>query len=421
MRNAVRSNPVQVTVPAANTATGGTLEDVIAAFHTARAAIADLFALIGIDPTKARESARELGLNRGLTWRLTRMVRESDPRSVVSDVPGAQSMAKFFDACLQRGASRQAVDAAIDALNAFEHALSSCSGDRKTLGMLMANTAVGRSTGEIEKGRRKLFEGACGVWGGQAQTRFVTVFVFPCPSDPTKLDAAHITGLVSFRRLSQRAWPLSYEALHRATGDAAPFIKEPLDPAGPTEGQAQLLKGYCSPPLPDIQVVVSGDYKRFELAPGPVGNEGLTTCVFATRLRRIYDRYSETPDTAGFMVLLQTPVEQVMFDMFVHKDLGVSDAPRAQLLDRLLFPHSNVESDFDRQSLPMAESAALLPRGLAGTLCPYIPWYSRLIADITARLDIPLEDFVGSRFEMAYPPISTTLSRRFDLQPPPRR
>ncbi len=414
-----RSIPIQVPLPDAPGARASSLEELIAAFHRARAAIADLFAHIGIDPTKARESARELGLNRGLTWRLTRIVRESDPRSVVSDVPGASSMSKFFEACLQRGAPQQAIDSAIAALDAFESAVSACSGDRKTLAMLMANTIAGRSTGEVEKGRRKLFEGACGVWGGQAQTRFLTVFVFPSPSDPTKLDAAHVTGLVSFRRLSPRAWPLSYEALHRASGDSASFIKEPLDPAGSTEGQRQLLKGYCSSPLPDIQVVVSGDYKRFELAAGPVGNQGLTTCVFGTRLHRLYDRYSTTPDTAGFMVLLQTPVEQVMFDMFVHKSLGVKDPPRAQLLDRLLFPHSNVESDFERQSLPISESPAPLPRGLAGTLCPYIPWYSRLIADITARINIPLDDFTGSRFEMAYPPISTTLSRRFDLLPPP--
>jgi hypothetical protein len=245
------------------------------------------------------------------------------------------------------------------------------------------------------------------------------VFVFPCAQDPTRLDAAHITGLVGFRRLSDRAWPLSYEAVHRASGVSAPLIKEPLDPAGTTEGQAQLLKGFCSPAQPDIQVVISGDYKRFELAPGPVGNEGLTTCVFGTRLHRVYDRYSATPDTAGFMVLLQTPVEQVMFDMFVHKDLGVTEPPRTQLLDRLLFPHSNVESDFDRQSLPMAETPLPLPPGLAATLCPYIPWYSRLVDEVTAKIGIPLEDFVGSRFEMAFPPISTTLSRRFDLKPPP--
>ncbi|MCB9846057.1 MAG: hypothetical protein H6811_08740 [Phycisphaeraceae bacterium] len=395
----------------------GSIETVLEAFHRARAEVATLFALAGIDPTKTRDSARELGINRGLTWRLTRMVRESDPTSVVSDVPGTQSMARFFDACRQRGAPERAVESAVEALDRFEEALAACSGDRKTLAMLMANR--GDAGGDSERARRTLFEGACGVWGVQAQTRFVTVFVFPNPENPEVLDAGHVTGFVGFRRLSAKPWPLSYEAVHKSTGEAAQFTKEPLDPEGVGEGQLQLMRRFCSPQSPDIQVVRAGEYKRFELASGPVGNQGVTTCVFGTRLRGLYPRYSATPDTAGFMVILTTPTERVLFDMFVHKDLGLTTPARTQLLDRLAFPYPNIEEEFDRRSLALHEEARMLPGGRAGTLCPYLPWYSTLVEDVAGRIGHAVDDFVGSRFEMAYPPISTTLSRRFDLGPRP--
>lgn len=420
MTTASRHTPVQVHAADPRHNGQATLDDVISAFHRARAEVATLFALAGIDPTKTRESARELGINRGLTWRLTRMVREADPARAAADVPGAASMARFFEACRQRGASDQAVASAVGALNQFEAALSACSGDRKTLAMLLTNHGESRVNTETEKARRKLFEGACAVWGVQAQVRFVTVFVFPSPDDPNMLDAGHVTGYVGFRRLSPRPWTMSYEAVHRKTGAVLPFVKEPLDPVGAGEGQLQLMKRFCSPAAPKIEVVEWGDYKRFELASGPVGNEGLTTCVFGTRLRRLYARYSETPDTSGFLVLLNTPVERVLFDMFVHRDLGVRTPPRAQLLDRLMFPHNNIESDFDRQALSLAEAPAMLPGGLAGTLCPYIPWYSSLIEDVTARIGKRVDDFVASRFEMSYPPIATTLRRWFDLAPPPK-
>ncbi len=395
---------------------GGTLENVLTAFHRARAEVAGLFALVGVDPTKTRESSRELGINRGLTWRLTRMVQESNPTLAVSDVPGQASMAKFLDACRRKGAPAQAIDSAVAALTEFETALAACSGDRKTLAMLMANHGDVKVTAEAEKVRRKLFEGACGVWGVQARIRFVTVFVFPSPDDPSMLDAGHVNGFVGFRRLRTQAVPLSYEAVHSATGEAVKFVKEPLDPSGPGEGRSQVYKRFSSPSEPDIRMVESGGYRRFELASGPVGNEGLTTCVFGTRLRKLYDRYSETSNTAGFMVLLNTPVERVMFDLFIHKDLNVPAAPNTQLLDRLLFPHVNNEADFERQSLPLAERAQLLPGGVAGTLCPYLPWYSTLVADVTGRIQRPIDEFVGSRFEMMYPPVATTLSRRFDLE-----
>ncbi len=397
-----------------------TLADVIAAFHRARSGVATLLAHIGLDPTKTRESARELGLNRGLTWRITRMVRESDPIQIVSEVPGAASMARFFEVCRQRGAPADAIASAIAAIDQFESAVNECSGDRKTLAMLMANHSQTRSATEAEKSRKKMFEGAGGVWGVQAQVRFVTVFVFPCPEDPTLLDVGHVTGFVGFRRLSSRAWPMSYEAVYTPTGEVRGFTKEPLDPEGSSEGQLQLLKRFCSPTSPEIQTVESGGFKRFELAAGPVGNEGLTTCVFGTRLRRFDDRYAmpKSPES-GFMVLLNTPVERVMFDVFVHRDLNVFTPPRAHLLDRLTYTHGHIESEFERQTIPIAEVPMMLPGGLAGTLCPYIPWYTNLVEDVTNRLGQPIENFMGSRFEMTYPPLSTMLRRGIPLMPPP--
>jgi len=403
-----------------STTRGGTLENVITAFHRARAEVAALFALVGVDPTKTRESARELGINRGLTWRLTRMVQESNPTLAASDVPGVASMSKFLDACRQKGAPEAAIESTLTALGEFEAALAACSGDRKTLAMLMANHGDVKATAEAEKARRKLFEGACGVWGAQARTRFVTVFVFPSPDDPNMLDAGHVNGFVGLRRLRTQAIPLSYEAVHKSTGEAVRFIKEPLDPSGPGEGRAQVYKKFSSPAEPDIRMVESGGYRRFEIASGPVGNEGLSTCVFGTRLRRLYERYSHTPETAGFMVLLNLPVERVMFDMYIHRDLNVHHAPKTQLLDRLLFPHVNNESDFERQSLPLAEQTHRLPDGLAGTLCPYMSWYSTMVADVTTKLGQSIDEFTGWRFEMMYPPIATTLSRRFDLEAPPK-
>lgn len=408
------------TKPIANElATGATIEDVLTAFHCVRASIAQLFEAVGADPTKTRESARALGLNRGLAWRLTRVVRfEGDP-AAVSDVPGQQSMLRFLEACREQGAPEPRIAAAAEAVAAYESAVGSCAGDRKTLAMLMANRPAHDTSGEQERARRKLFEGACAVWGVQASVRFVTVFVFPSREDPDQLSAGHVTGYVSLRRLVSRPWPMSYEAVHDSEGRPTPFVKEPLDPTGSGEGELQLLKAFCTPAKPRIEVHQSGGFKRFDLAAGPVGNEGMTTCVFGSYLKDLYPRYSDTPNTAGFMVLQQTPVERLVFDMFVHRDLGLTAPPDAVLLDRLTFPHGADEAEFPRQALPMSERPATLTASLDGALCPSIPWYPRLLGAVTERVGHPIEAFTGSRFEMAYPPISTVLSRRFPIFPKP--
>ncbi len=396
-----------------------TIDDVLDQFGDLRAAVSDLFWGVGVDPAKTREAARVLGLNRGLSWRLSRLVCKPDAASVIADVPGRSSLVRFIEACVERGATRESARAALDALDRFEGAVNACSGDRKTLAMLLANRSDRSDAGELEPARRKYFEGACAVWGVQAQVRFVTVFVFPSKSDPAQLDAAHVTGYVGFRRLSERSWPLSYEAVHDAEGGERRLMKEPLDPDGVGEGELQLITRFCTPARPKIDVHQFGGFKRFELAPGPVGNEGLTTCIFGSYLHGVHPRYSATPDTSGFMVLLHTPVEHLVFDMFVHHDLDVPAPPRTDLLDRLTFPHVGPESEFARQTLPLAEPTVALPRGVSGAMAPRIPGYHDLLRLITARIEMPIDDFDGSRFEMAYPPISTTVSRRFDLHAPP--
>ncbi|MBX3360311.1 MAG: hypothetical protein KF705_02545 [Phycisphaeraceae bacterium] len=86
--------------------TPASLGEVLNAFHAVRTSIAELMDAVGVDPNKTRESARLLGLNRGLAWRLSRVVREGDVPSVVGDVPGKQSIRKFISACRERGAAR---------------------------------------------------------------------------------------------------------------------------------------------------------------------------------------------------------------------------------------------------------------------------------------------------------------------------
>lgn len=383
------------------------------AFHAVRSAVAQLMDSVGVDPNKTRESARVLGLNRGLAWRLSRVVRDGDVPSVVGDVPGRQSIGKFIAACRDRGAPEGSLDAADRAIAAFEEAVHECWGDRKTLATLLASRTEVDPSLEQERARRKLYEGAFAYWRVQAQVRFVTVFVIPSKENPGMLDAAHVTGYIGFRRLSERAWPLVYEVVETSGGEVQRLRKSPLDPSGENEAERQLMSEFCRPERPKVQVVECGGEKRFELASGPVGNAGLTTCVFGSYLHQISERWPATPETCGFMVRLQTPVERLIFDMFIHKDLGVTEPPPAQLLDRMTYQHTHIESDFPRQALPLAERAVAIPGGARHAVSAHMPWYPRMLERVSERIGVELGSFDASRFEMTYPPISSTVSRRF--------
>jgi len=391
------------------------LDEVIHAFHDLRGCVADLLIEVRADPTKTRESARLLGLNRGLVWRLTRVVRSPDIAGAVSNVPARTSMNRFIAACRERGAPEVRLDAINAAIERFERSVDRCSGDRKTLSMLMANKGGQPDSGEQERARRKLFDGGCAVWGVQAHVRFVSVFLFPAADDAAQIDVAHVTGYVGFRRLRAIPWPMSYEAVHSREGRAVQFQKEPLDREG--HSGAQLLSRFCDPPDPKINVVTLGSMNRFELAAGPVGNEGVATCVFGTFLRHLYPRVESSSHTyASFTVLLETPVERVIFDMFVHRDIRLDAMPTAHVCEKLTHPHPPADDEVTRLALPLAEQPFQLGRGASGALSAHIPWYPRLVTMVSERIGHTPESFSGSRYELAYPPIPTALVRRFPLE-----
>ncbi len=416
--------PTEVPAPqarpfAAPSANGGaSVDQVMQSFHSVRAALADLLNASGADPNKTRESARHLGLNRGLVWRVSRIIRSEDLPTAAGDVPGKASMDKFIEACRGRGASEGAARTAQDAIDRFEDAVGRCFGDRKTLAMLMASNDGVTAGAEQERARRKLFEGACSVWGVQAQVRFVTVFVFPSRSNPDWIDVGHTTGYVGFRRLRSIPWPLSYEGVHQKHGELITFEKEPLDPEAAKPGRLQIISRFCDPPDPVIDVVPGRNMRRFELAAGPVGNQGLTTCVFGTYLHRLFPRtVNDEHENVGFYVLLETPVERVMFDMFVHRDLHAKWPPETYLLDRMTHPHEPREHGFEREVLPLTEKPFTLGPGASGAVTPHISWYPRLLEFIGERIGHSPDEFIGSRFQMAHPPIPTSLHRRFPLPP----
>jgi len=402
------------TLPAAESAS---IRDVMASFQVLRSSVLELFGAMGVDPTKTRELARDLELNRGLAWKLSRVARSIDGKDIAHDVPGKQSMERFITICQQRGVQASLISKAHEATNAFEHSVASCSGGRKTLAMLLANSGDNVASQDRERARRMLFDGACSVWGVQAQTRFVSVFLCPSRTEPGMLDAAHVTGYVGFRQFSSRPWPMSYEAVHDKEGKKLPVQKDPLDPTGYEEGDLQLMREFCEPSDPKIEVRTQGDYKVFNLAAGPVGNRGQTTCVFGSHLRSIYSQKpNDVHESAGFMVLLQTPVERVIFDYFVHDSIKHSGQVVTHLLDRLTYPHDNRVENFDDQSMSIAERGYDLPSGVDGAATVHLPWYPRLMQFVSDQTRYSIEEFHGSRFEMTYPPISTTLSRRINLK-----
>ena len=62
--------------------------------HKMRGDLSELLALVEADPTRPQDMARKFGLNKNMTWKISRIVCETDPYAVIPHIPGKAGMGK---------------------------------------------------------------------------------------------------------------------------------------------------------------------------------------------------------------------------------------------------------------------------------------------------------------------------------------
>lgn len=392
------------------------IEAIRHAVHEARAALAAVLESAGVDATKTRETARQLNVNRGMVWRVSRVVGAQDDVTAATHLPGSVGLERLLEACRVRGVEASVLEAARMAVRQFHVVVQSHSGDRRTLEILLANAGVQTTSANLETARRSMFDGGCAVWGVRAELRLRSMFLAPNAADPTMLDQADVAGYAGLRRLRPVPWPMSYKAVYQDDGSTDAPKEEPIDLAGAYASSLPLLREFCVPSDLSIKAVITQRATRHELPVLTNGGSEATTCVFGTIHKRIYPA-RQTPDCrlGGALVVMDTPVERVMFDTFVHKSLEIASAPQVILVDRLTRPHGYNADEIESEALPIDAAIRRLGPGSAGAVTPHLPWYPRMVERVCARLGYRADEFVAYRMEMVYPPIPTALLARFEL------
>jgi hypothetical protein len=392
------------------------IETIRQSVHEARAALAMLLGSAGVDATKTRESARTLNVNRGMVWRVSRVIGAEDDVTAATHLPGAVGLERLLEACRRQGASEEVLESARSTVRKFHEVVQRHSGDRRTLEILLANAGEESTSANMEGARRAMFEGGCAVWGVRAEVRLRSMFLAPNAADPTMLDQADVAGYAGLRRLRPVPWPMSYKAVYTDAGSSDAPPEEPIDVAGAYDSSLPLIREFCVPSDLSIKAVVTQRATRHELPVLSSGGAEATTCVFGTVHRRIYPA-RRTPECrlVGALVVMDTPVERVILDTFVHKSLEIDGSPQVILVDRLTRPHGYNADEIESEALPIAAAIRRLGPGSAGAVTPHVSWYPRLVERVCARMGYRSDAFEAYRMEMVYPPIPTALLARFEL------
>jgi len=257
------------------------------------------------------------------------------------------------------------------------------------------------------------YRGNSSLWGVRAKVSFKTVIHSPSKVKKDWIDTVRLGGLVGLQRY--RPVPWSLYRMHAYSDDGTPWevTTQPLDPDITDPMGLPVLREFCTDPLPEILDVDTDFGKRFDLAPGLIGNVGAVDCIFADQMSPFISLHNDDGnEDLSAMIDLQTPSEILIFDLFLHRDLGLTEIPEIMHLDRLNSARGYRTTGEELSHLPISSTIKLLSPGTASCATPSYPEYHRLLDYTFKMIDQPPMDFRGYRFMMKYPTIPSAIVLR---------
>jgi hypothetical protein len=384
-----------------------------------RGVLTDALISVGVDPAKPQEVARLLGLHRNLTWKVSKIITGANVFSAVAHVPGRGGMEILCKALRKQGVADGVLKRINEAMDAFDRLITTHAGDRATLELVAGGFVPGASQAEtLLQARRLAYRGNSATWSVQTRVGMTANILAPAADDPRRVDIALVNGLVDFRRLRQDVvWPLFQRQTWDDSGSVKAVDGDPIEPQSVDHG-VPLLRSFCSPDLPDLNVVHSESLTEYELPAGPVGRTGELTAIYAAVMRSLGSQYASGEDkTCELACKVTTPTELLHVDMLVHESLTWAMEPRSDVLSLLEGRPIYGRHRGAQTRLKVESDVHELGQGLGTMATPHIPRYTELLAYVFDRLGWEESEFRGFRFTLNYPPIPSVAMVSMDLMP----
>lgn len=369
-----------------------------------RGALLEVYRQAGADPERPQDVSRLLGLNKNLTWKISRVLQAEDAFEALPLMPGMAGLDLVLEATERAGADVSSVQRARVAIAAIEAMVATHGGDRATMDLMLDSMAKSG----LEKSRKLAFRGNAGIWGVMAKARVSAQVLAPNADKPDMLDVMLIAGLQRVRRFRPiPRWPVFRLGRYEFDGHVQRFAVEEDDlaPWG-------FLPSFSRGPMPEIHVREEGDEVTYEVGDGPVGKTGEFGCYFGFGYRADVPRYQTRPDeTAWLAAAVSMPVETLLFDLFVHKDM-----PEALGAETSIYGGAwqNTPQFAPSSKLPINDRPVHLGRG-ADLATPLADQYAAVMQRSFERAGWDPEDFHCLRLVVEHPPMPSRAVIRYPL------
>ncbi len=370
-----------------------------------QAAVTDLLAQAGVSGARPTDVGRRLGLDKTLAWKVARFVEGTDPLVAVRHMPGPGGVEIILRAAGEQRVAEAILERVRRADRELREFVSRHAGDRRAFEAMIAGQ-TGDSRNELEE-RRAYYRSGSALWGARAKLQFLMLALMPSSARPGYLDVAQVSGLVDLERLRPDVpWIVRRLRAHSDTGSVYRVQRTPLLPERAERGLPPLFDAYCSQPPPEVrQFERDNGWVYDELAPPPagsVGRAGAVTVVLGERYVGALPMHRSADNTRGaYSLTVRTPVECVLFDLLLHRDLAHYGAPRRAVYGLLEDrpPTSGASASLLMDPVPAADIGAS-----AVVQTHRWPRYAALVDDALSVAGFGArEQFRGYRTEIEYP------------------
>ena len=391
--------------------------------RAAQAALIDVLALAGVGGARPTDLGRQLGLDKTLAWRVARFVEESDPLRAARHFPGGGGVEILLRAAEEQGVDADRVEAVRVADRQLRDFVRQHAGDRRSFEAMLAR---GRRDPRVEGDeRRELFRAGSVVWGVRAQAQILALVLRPSESVDGMLDVLQVGGLVGLERLRpDLPWIVRrFRVSDDAEREGQAVRRAPLAPDCVTPGGMPLIPQFCSRPLPELRRFRAPDGWAYdELIPGPVGREGLVTCVSGERYEAAVPfRWSQDNTAGQYRLIVRTPVQHVLLDLYLHESLSHWGEASVRI-DSLLEDRPRTEMSAGNGAPILAPSPAARLGTPPRVQSPRYADHGNLVRWAIERAGWgELGEFRGYRAEFEYPPPPCEFEISSPIAPPPPR
>jgi len=400
-------------------------EEISSTMILIRNAFGDILYSLNVSLNNPKDVYKMLKIDNKLGWKIYSVMCEVDPFIAAQYVPGKSACMSFVKSCKKLGTPEKLLRKVNEVCEQFNLMVEKHSDSRNGFNLMMLSFSEKGRSKAYQSQQKAAFLAFSHLLGVHANTQLATWILAPSDSragnDKPTVDVANITGFVDFQRNRPNVpWLLEW-AFFSSDDDYAgtkirtfPLENEELDKENPTK--VPFYYSFCSEPLPIVSSSRNYDGRTiFELDEGPVGNTESITYLTGQISRNVFKGYRTAKNNyRNVKVRSRTPVERLLFDQIIHKDLLGPGEPELYIFGEFTGYDQAASADQINKHcrLPIDVFIQKLGTGISSTYTTHIPWYTKMLEDAFTRLQWDPSEFTTYRAVIDYPIIPSTIHMR---------